>query len=212
MPAIVISEVCKSYRHIQVLNNVSAVFESGKIHGIVGRNGSGKTQLFKCICGYVTPDSGKVLVNGQQIGVDVMYPPRLGLILEQPGFLPQYSGRINLELLMGLSGRLDKSLVKRAVNLVGLQHADNKKVGKYSMGMRQRLGIAQAIMENPDLLILDEPFNGLDETGLNEIRSLLLQLKTEGKTILLASHNPSDIDILCDTVHHMEAGKIAQKR
>ena len=209
---IALQDVSKTYGQAQVLCHVSAVFAPGLIHGSVGQNGSGKTQLFKVICGYVTPDAGEVIVAGQRIGQDRPYPDQMGLMLETPGFLPQYSGYANLALLMGLSRKPDKARIRAALDAVGLLAHAAKRVGKYSMGMRQRLGIAQAIMEDPALMILDEPFNGLDKQGTRDIRTLLLQMKQAGKTILLASHNPQDIDVLCDTVHEMDAGSIRPVR
>ncbi|NLE69959.1 MAG: ATP-binding cassette domain-containing protein [Clostridiales bacterium] len=207
-PYIEVIDVSKRYGRHLVLDAVSLHVQQGQLHGFVGRNGSGKTQLFKCICGYVRPETGEVRVKGRRIGKDIAYPGSLGLILEQPGFLPQYTGRSNLALLMGLTGRVDRARIDRALQAVGLLEAASKRVRSYSLGMRQRLGIAQAIMEEPELLILDEPFNGLDENGVRDIRKLLLTLKNQGRTILLASHNPEDISTLCDTVHRMAAGKL----
>ena len=203
-----IKQVSKAYGRQQVLKNISVSFEQGRIHGLVGRNGSGKTQLFKAICGYVLPDSGEVWVQGKRIGKEADYPPSLGLLIEQPGFLPGYTGLFNLEMLAAMNTRLGRRELLACLELVGLTGAAKKKVSRYSLGMRQRLGLAQALMGNPNLLILDEPFNGLDKNGVEEIRTLLLSLKAEGRTILLASHNPYDIEALCDTVHEMDAGVI----
>ena len=194
----------------QILRDVSARFEEGQIHGIVGRNGSGKTMLMKCICGFIRPDSGKILVDGKQVGRDVDFPPDLGLLIETPGFVPYYSGLKNLELLAAINRRVSKERLNACMEQIGLGDAKNKRVSKYSMGMRQRLGIAQAIMENPRLLILDEPLNGLDEQGVEDIRALLLELKEQGKTILLSSHNREDIDLLCDSVCKMEGGVLTR--
>ena len=180
------------------------------IHGIIGANGSGKTVLMKCICGFLLPDSGRVLIDGRQVGKAFDFPPSLGLIIETPGFLPSRSGISNLKLQAAIRHRAKKEDLIRAMERVGLDPGLRKPVGKYSLGMRQRLGLAQAIMEDPKLLILDEPFNGLDRTGAEEIRSLLLQLKQEGKTILLSSHNQTDIDTLCNTVLELGAGRIQQ--
>jgi|LFRM01.1.fsa_nt_gb ABC-2 type transport system ATP-binding protein len=205
-----LSGVCKSYGQHKVLDMVSVSFEQGKIHGIIGRNGSGKTQLFKVICGYVIPDMGEVIVQNRKIGKEADYPESLGLLIENPGFLPGYSGFFNLQMLAAMNTKLHKKDLYRCLELVGLKNATNKKVGKYSLGMKQRLGIAQAILGDPDLLILDEPFNGLDKTGVNEIRNLLKSFVDNGRTILLASHNPYDISLLCETVHEMDAGKITE--
>ena len=194
----------------QILRDVSAQFEEGQIHGIVGRNGSGKTMLMKCICGFIRPDSGKIFVDGKQVGRDVDFPPDLGLLIETPGFVPYYSGLKNLELLAAINRRVSKEWLNACMEQIGLGDAKNKRVSKYSMGMRQRLGIAQAVMENPRLLILDEPLNGLDEQGVEDIRALLLELRGQGKTILLSSHNREDIDLLCDSVCKMAGGVLTR--
>ena len=197
--AIIVRNVTKKFGNVTVLDNVSLQVKKGTICGIVGRNGSGKTVLFKCICGLLQINEGSILVDKKEIGA----------IIEEPGFLKQYSGKQNLRLLASMSGK-ENIDIEKVLKAVGLEHAGRKKVGKYSMGMRQRLGIAQAIMENPDILILDEPMNGLDKHGVEDMRKLLVQLKEEGTTILVASHNPLDIEILCDEVYEMDAGAITK--
>lgn len=204
--AISVQNVSKDFGQERVLKSVSREFEKGKIHGIVGNNGSGKTVLMKCICGFLIPTEGTVIVNGKRVGKDVDFPPDLGIIIETPGFLPNLTGVKNLEILAALNKKIGLSEIADAIRRVGLDPRMKKPVGKYSLGMRQRLGIAQAIMENPNLLILDEPLNGLDKHGVAEMRKLIKGLKSEGKTVLLASHNQGDIDELCDTVCEMDAG------
>lgn len=206
---IIIKGLNKWYGKQQVLCDVNTSFSSGRIHGLIGRNGSGKTVLFRCIAGYTKPESGVVVIGGQQIGKDISYPKSLGLILEAPGFLPQFSGAFNLELLLSIKQKPDKKLIHQVLKTVGLEEAGRKAVGKYSMGMRQRLGIAQAIMEDPDLLILDEPFNGLDQQGVQDVHHLLRELRSKGKTILLTSHYAQDIEALCDTISRMETGRLS---
>lgn len=201
-----VQNVVKRFRDQVVLKNVSISFEKGKIHGIVGRNGSGKTVLFKCICGLMHPEEGVILVNGKRVGRDVDMPEDIGAIIEAPGFLPNYSGYKNLRFLANIRRKIGKEKIVNVLKTVGLDPESRKHVGKYSLGMRQRLGIAQAIMEDPEILILDEPMNGLDNAGVQDIRALLLKLKEQGKTILLASHNHEDIAALCDTVHEMDGG------
>lgn len=201
-----VQNVVKRFRDQVVLKNVSISFEKGKIHGIVGRNGSGKTVLFKCICGLMHPEEGVILVNGKRVGRDVDMPENIGAIIEAPGFLPNYSGYKNLRFLANIRRKIGKEEILNVLRTVGLDPESRKHVGKYSLGMRQRLGIAQAIMEDPEILILDEPMNGLDNAGVQDIRALLLELKAQGKTILLASHNHEDIAALCDTVHEMDGG------
>lgn len=207
MAAIIeVKNVVKTFKETAVLHDISVSFETGQIHGLIGRNGSGKTVLMKCICGFMRPTSGTITVAGKQVGKDVDIPPNMGVIIEAPGFLPAYSGFKNLSLLAGIQKKIGKREIENVLTRIGLDPTSKKHVGKYSLGMRQRLGIAQAIMEDPDILLLDEPMNGLDNHGVEDIRNLLLSLKEEGKTIVLASHSMEDIRFLCDTVHQMEAG------
>ena len=206
MNEIEIQNLTKSYGEQVVLKDVSVSFEKGNIHGLVGRNGSGKTVLMKCICGFLPVTEGTVIVGGKYIGKEIDFPESLGVIIETPGFLASLSGRRNLEILAGLRGNLTGADITAILHRVGLDPDLKKPVAKYSLGMRQRLGIAQALMENPELLILDEPFNGLDRHGVEEIRTLLLAEKEKGKTILLASHNAEDIRVLCDHVFEMDGG------
>ena len=210
--AISVQNLSKSFGQERVLKNVTRDFEKRKIHGIVGNNGSGKTVLMKCICGFLIPDSGSITVNGERVGVDVDFPRDMGLIIETPGFLPNMTGVKNLEILASLNKKIGLEEIAAAIRRVGLDPLMKKPVGKYSLGMRQRLGIAQAIMEDPTLLILDEPLNGLDKHGVREMRQLIKGLKEQGKTILLASHNQGDIDELCDTVCEMDAGVMTMIR
>ena len=204
--AIRVEGVYKRFGTDTVLKDISRSFERGRIHGIVGNNGSGKTVLMKCICGFLIPDGGSITVNGERVGVDVDFPRDMGLIIETPGFLPNVTGMKNLEILASLNKKIGLREIAASMRAAGLDPSMNKPVCNYSLGMRQRLGIAQAIMENPSLLILDEPLNGLDKHGVTEMRQLIKGLKEQGKTILLASHNQGDIDELCDTVCEMDAG------
>lgn len=190
----------------KILNCINYLFERGKIHGIIGRNGSGKTMLMKCICGFVHPTSGTIFVDGKEIGKDCDFPQNIGVIIETPEFIPHYSGYRNLKLLAELNKKIGSEQIKQAMLQVGLDPDLKRHVRKYSLGMRQRLGLAQAIMEDPDILILDEPMNGLDKDGVKDMRQYLLDLKEQGKTILIASHSAEDIDVLCDTVAEMDKG------
>ena len=203
-----VDKVIKKFGSDIALNNVSIEFERGKIYGIVGRNGSGKTVLFKTIIGFLKPASGRVIVDGKEIGKDTDFADNIGIIIETPGFLSSYSGYKNLEYLASIKNIIGKEEIKESMERVGLDPNSKKKVGKYSLGMRQRLGIAQAIMENPDILILDEPMNGLDNQGVEDVREILLNLKDEGKSIILASHNKEDIEVLCDEVYEMDHGRL----
>ncbi len=210
--AISVQEVKKCFGEETVLHSVSHDFEEGKIHGIVGNNGSGKTVLMKCICGFLLPTSGKVFVNYKQVGKDMNFPDDMGIIIETPGFLPNMTGVKNLQILASLKRTIREDTIRATIKQVGLDPAMKKPVGKYSLGMRQRLGIAQAIMENPSILILDEPFNGLDKHGVEQMRELIKGLREQGKTIILASHNQLDIDELCDNVCEMDAGRMTVVR
>ena len=196
----------------EILKDISVYFERGKIHGLIGRNGSGKTMLMKCICGFVKPNSGEILVDGKRIGKDCDFPKNAGIIIETPGFIPYYSGYKNLKLLADLRGKISRDDIRKTMEKVGLNPDLKRHVRKYSLGMRQRLGLAQAIMENPDLLVLDEPMNGLDKEGVADMRKYLLDLKSQGKTILIASHSAEDIGILCDTVCAMDKGRLEKVR
>ena len=212
MDAVIVKNLTKKFKEATVLDNVNIAFEKGKVHGLIGRNGSGKTMLMKCICGIVPPTSGEIIVNEKRIGKDVDIPKNVGVIIETPGFIPNYSAFNNLKFLAALNHKIGKREIRKAIKSVGLNPDDKKHVGKFSLGMRQRLGLAQAIMENPDLLILDEPMNGLDKDGVCDMREYLLALKEQGKTILIASHSAEDIDILCDTVCEMDKGKLEKVR
>ena len=203
-----VNDIVLRFKKDILLDHVSYQCEQGKIHGIVGRNGSGKTLLMKCICGFIPVTSGKVTVFGKVIGKDVDIPDNIGAIIQTPGFLPEYGAYRNLKFLADITGRASKEKIRNAMQSVGLDPDSKKYVGKFSLGMRQRLGLAQAIMEDPDLLILDEPMNGLDKDGVQDMRRYLLHLKEQGKTILLASHSAEDISVLCDTVCEMDKGKL----
>ncbi len=201
-----VAHVSKAFGKEKVLSDVSFVIPPGTIYGIAGNNGSGKTVLMKCICGFMRPDSGSIRVNGKQVGRECDFPDGLGVIIETPGFLPNVSGYKNLKILASLKAQIGKQEIRKTLQRVGLDPAMRKAVSNYSLGMRQRLGIAQAIMEDPDVLVLDEPFNGLDKEGAAQMRELFKELGRQGKAILLASHNVQDMEILCDEVHEMEDG------
>ena len=194
-----------------ILNDVTVFLEAGKIHGLIGRNGSGKTMLMKCICGFIRPTRGEVVVDGKRVGKDVDFPENMGIIIETPGFIPYYSGYKNLKLLAGLRNKIGREEIIQAMERTGLDPKLKRHVKKYSLGMRQRLGLAQAIMEDPDILILDEPMNGLDKDGVEDMRRYLIDLREQGKTILIASHSSEDISVLCDAVYEMEKGVLANR-
>ena len=208
---IVLENVSKTFKDKTVLQPLDLTVERGTITGFIGRNGSGKTVLFKLICGLLLPSTGSVTVDGVRLGKDADFAPNTGVLIETPGFIGYESGLRNLRDLAAIRKKINTAQVKDAIRAVGLDPEDKKRVGKYSLGMRQRLGIAQAIMEDPSLLILDEPMNGLDKDGVADMRVLFRKLRNEGKTILLASHSAEDIDLLCDAVYELDNGKMERK-
>lgn len=206
-----IEHLSKTYDMEEVLRDITVEFKPSTIYGLVGANGCGKTTLMRCICGFTHPTSGNVTVAGKQIGKDVDFAPKTGIIIEAPGFLPHYSGLRNLQILASISGGADKARAAIVMRQVGLDPSDKKPVGKYSLGMRQRLGIAQAIMEDPNILMLDEPFNGLDKSAMVEIRNLFQDLKRKGKLIILVSHYAQEIVDNCDIVYEIVRGGLVQQ-
>ncbi len=205
-----IEKLTKRYSEATIFEDIDLTFSSGTIVGLVGENGCGKTTLMRCICGFTRPSEGRVTVLDQVIGKDVDFAPSTGVIIENSGFLNHYSARQNLALLADISGKADKQRIDDVIRLVGLDPNSKKHLGKYSLGMTQRLAIAQAIMEDPDILILDEPFNGLDRQGQADIHELLQSLKAQGKTILLASHSAADIEKACDAVYEFRSGRVVK--
>ena len=203
-----IEHLTKKFGDAVVLDDISMELVPGKIYGLVGRNGSGKTMLMKHILGFVHPTSGKILVDGKEIGKDIDMPQNVGAIIENPGFLPEYSGFKNLKFLAMIRGKIGNEEIKEAIRLVGLDPESKKHVGKYSLGMRQRLGLAQALMENPDILLLDEPLSGLDNDGVQEMHELLMKQKEQGRLLVIASHSKEDIAVLCDEVFRFDKGRM----
>ena len=208
MSTIEIKNLTKRYGEAEVLSNINMKLESGKIYGLVGRNGSGKTMLMKHILGFVKATQGTILINGKAVGENDDMQENIGAIIENPGFLPEYSGFTNLKLLAMIQGKIKDEQIKDAIRLVGLDPESKKAVGKYSLGMRQRLGLAQALMENPDILLLDEPLSGLDNDGVQEMWKLFLKQKEDGKLFVLASHSKEDIGTLCDEIFRFDKGKM----
>ena len=203
-----IVNVTKKYKNVNVVKNVSLELKEGKICGLVGRNGSGKTVLMKCITGFVIPTFGEIYFDNKKLGEDMDFAPDTGVIIETPGFVGYQNAVENLLGLASIQKKIGKSQIIETLELVGLDPENKLKVGKYSLGMRQRLGIAQAIMENPNTLILDEPMNGLDKDGVEDMRKLFMKLREQGKTILISSNNAEDINILCDSVWEMDKGEV----
>ena len=203
-----VKDVSLTLNKKQILKHVSMELKRGRIYGLTGNNGSGKTMLMKCICGFIKVDEGQIIADGKRIGKDVDYLQDAGVIIETPGFISYYSGMENLKVLARIRNKITVAEIKEAMAQTGLDPALRLPVKKYSLGMRQRLGLAQAIMEHPSILILDEPMNGLDKQGVEDVRKLLLSLREQDRTILIASHNAEDIRILCDEIYAMEQGEI----
>ncbi|SMP00264.1 ABC-2 type transport system ATP-binding protein [Laceyella tengchongensis] len=206
--AVKLENVSKIIDQKQILSQVNLEVAEGKIVGLVGRNGSGKTMLFRMISGFVYPTEGRIFVFDKEVGKDGTFPQDVGVIIETPGFIPEYSGFKNLKMLASLRNKISDADIEQVMEQVGLDPRDKKAVRKYSLGMRQRLGIAQAIMEQPKLLLLDEPTNGLDTDGVEMLHQLLLNLRKDGVSILLASHYMEEIEKLCDEVYRVEKGTV----
>ena len=203
MTTVHVHNISKKFKNKTIFENLDLTLEGGKIYGVVGYNGSGKTVLLKCLCGLESVSSGRIEVDGQVLGRDLQFPPSLGLILETPGFLEGYSGFDNLKQLALIKGLIDDDTIRHHLVLVGLDPVSRQKVKHYSLGMKQKLALAQAFMESPEIILLDEPMNGLDKQSVNRIRQLLLDYRAEGRLILIASHLEQDIELLSDQVIHL---------
>ncbi|GFH94763.1 taurine import ATP-binding protein TauB [Lachnospiraceae bacterium] len=203
---IVVSHATKEIHGIKVLKDVSMALESGSVYGFLGRNGSGKTMMMRALCGFISLTEGSIEMDGSRLGSGEDFPRNLGMLLETPVFLPERTGYENLRLLAAIRGEAAGDDIRKALEQVGLDRGDRRKVGKYSLGMRQRLGIACAIMEGPELLILDEPFNGLDEGGCKMLRELIVRYRKEGCLIVLACHDREELEFLSDTIYRVDSG------
>lgn len=210
MHNVVLMNVSKTIGHDDVLKNISATFESGKIYGIFGRNGSGKTMLFRAICGLIKITTGEIYFNDLKLHRDVSYAPNVGVIIETPSFWKQFSGFENLKMLASIQGKTTDVEIVESLRRVGLDPNDKRPVKKYSLGMKQRLAIAQGIMEKPDLIVFDEPTNALDEEAVKLLRQILIEEKARGAIVLIASHNKDDIRLLSDVFMKMESGRLSE--
>jgi len=199
--------VSKKIRGTQILDNISVRFEEGKVYGLKGKNGSGKTMLMRAICGLIKV-KGEVDISGQLIGKDISFPPSIGVLIENPSFIGSYTGYKNLEVLASIQKRIGKDEIREALEKVGLDPDDKRTYRKYSLGMKQKLGIAAAIMEKPDIVILDEPINALDEESAKKIRDILSELKAGGSIIILACHDGEELKFLSDEIYEIYEGKI----
>ena len=203
-----IKKVSKKFKNIEVLKNVSMTLESGHIYGFTGHNGSGKTVLLKLICAFLEPTTGEILFDGKNVIKENSFPPSTRALIEKPNFLSDLTGYENLELLARIQNIIGEKEIEDTLKKVGLEEDKDKLYYKYSLGMKQKLGIAQVLMEDPEILILDEPFNGLDENSIKNIRKILLKEKEKGKLIILATHDKEDIKVLCDEIYKFNDGTI----
>ncbi len=208
--SIKIKNVSKKIKREQVLDRVTLTFNEGHIYGITGRNGSGKTMLLKTICGFVVPDDGEVIVDGENIFKTSGFPKDTRAMFDSSNYLNDLSGYENLELLASIQNKITKKEIDETLEQVKLTTEKNKKFGKYSLGMKQKVGIAQVLMEDPKIMIFDEPFNGLDDNSAKNIRKILKKKKEEGKIIIIATHVKEDIENLCDIIYRMDKGKVVK--
>ena len=195
----------------EILKNINLNIEAGKIYGFIGRNGSGKSMLLKCICGLLKPNTGSVIINNEDIYKKDIFPSNMRAFIDKPTFIGSLTGYENLKLLADIQNTIDDEKIKETMIKCDLEDQINKKYGKYSLGMKQKLAIASVLMENPDIMIFDEPFNGIDNKSVEKIRKILLEEKQRGKTILIATHIKEDIDLLCDAIYELDLGEIISK-
>lgn len=203
-----LEDYCKSFKSAEVLKNINLTLESGKVIGLKGKNGSGKTMLMRAISGLILPTSGKVYINDKEIGRHISFPPSIGILIENPSFISNYTGFKNLKILASIQNRISDDEIRDAIRKVGLDPDDKRTFKKYSLGMKQRLGIAAAIMERPDIVILDEPINALDEAGAGLIKGLLDELKANGSLIIIACHDTEELNYLSDEIYEIYDGEI----
>lgn len=210
MTDIKIENVSKKIKSNMILKNIDMELTSGHIYGFRGKNGCGKTMLMRCICGLIIPTEGKIIINGKELHKDIKIPESIGALIENPAFLPQYIGFKNLKMLASLKGKISDEEVKLAINRAGLDPDDKRTYKKYSLGMKQKLGIANAIMGEPDIIVLDEPINALDEISVENVKKVFLELKEKGKLIIAACHDREELEYLCDIIYELKDGEIAE--
>lgn len=208
MSEIIVNEVSKSIRGVLIINSVSMTLASGNVYGFQGINGSGKTMLMRLICGLIYPTKGEIVIDGKRLGKEITFPQSVGILLENPAFLDGYTGQENLEMLASIKNRITREEIHKAIASVGLDPLDKRKYKKFSLGMKQRLGIAAAIMEKPDILILDEPTNSLDSSGVALVKTILAKERERGAIILLACHDLPVLQDVSDEIFLLEQGEI----
>ena len=211
MLAVDVRDYTMSIKKRKIFKNNNLQLEAGGIYGLYGHNGSGKSMLMRAIAGLITPTSGQVFVFGKEVGKDVPFPPDMGLIIENVGFWPHYTGFENLQALASIRSKITDQEIRDVIVRVGLDPADTRPYRKYSLGMKQRLGVAQAVMERPSLLMLDEPTNALDEDGVNLVRQIIREENARGATVMIASHNKEDLTTLCGRFYKMNDGTLKEE-
>ena len=209
MAQIEIKNVTKIIKHNTVIDNVSLTVNSGKITGLKGVNGSGKTMLMRLVSGLILPTSGEIIIDGETLGKDITFPRSIGTLIENPAFLDNYSGFQNLKLLASIQGKISDKEIREAIIAVELNPDDKKKFRKYSLGMKQRLGIAAAVMEHPNIIILDEPTNALDSDGVQMVKRILQKEKERGALILISCHDLDVLKELSDVIYLMNVGRLS---
>lgn len=203
-----ITDLSKKIKGATILDHMNLYLEQGKVYGLRGKNGSGKTMLMRAICGLILPSEGTININGEFLGKDISFPRSIGALIENPSFISNYTGFKNLQIIASIQNKISDEQIEKAIETIGLDPHDKRKYRKYSLGMKQRLGIACAFMENPDIVILDEPINALDEKGVTLVRDILHQLRENGTLVIVACHDKEELEYLADEIYTIEDGKI----
>lgn len=203
-----VNQISKTIGNNEILSEISFQMERGKIYGLMGINGSGKTMLMRCLCGLVHPSAGEILIEGKKLGKELDFPQSLGALIESPGFIEHYNALDNMTELASIKGIADLEHIKSVLEEVGLDARERKKVKKYSLGMRQKLGIAIAFMEEPEMLVLDEPFNALDQASVEKVKKMIMDRKNKGALIVLSCHDKEILEHLSDEIYQIENGRI----
>lgn len=202
----------KKIKNSVVLDDINLTFEGGKVYGLKGKNGSGKTMLMRAVCGLISPTKGKVVINGEELGKKISFPRSVGVLIENPAFIPGYTGKKNLEVLASIQKRVGTEEICETLEEIGLDPEDTRTYRKYSLGMKQRLGIAAAVMEKPDIVILDEPINALDESGALKVREILAEQKARGAVCIIACHDTEELEYLSDEIIEIHDGRIVKRQ
>ena len=206
-----ITDVNKTIKKAPILRDINLEFTGGKVYGLRGKNGSGKTMLMRAICGLITPDSGIIDIDGKILGKDISFPESIGVLIENPSFIGNYTGFKNLKVLASIQNRIGDEQIRKALEDIGLDPDDKRTYRKYSLGMKQKLGIAAAVMENPDIIILDEPINALDDVSVEKVHDILEEQKKRGAVIIIACHDKEELDQLSDEIIEISDRRIINK-